>query len=258
MISIIIVSLNTKNDFLNTINSVISQNEKIELIVIDGKSVDGTLDEIKKYNKFLDKIIIEKDDGIYSAMNKGIKLATKKWIYFLNSGDVFYSNKTLKSTIEILKKNENFDVIIGNSIVKKKNRLTKSPRKKLNNNTVNSCFSHQSTFTKTELLKKYSFDTEYKFASDFDFFLKLFYSKKKFLYIDELISINKSGGTSDINRLEVYSEFKKIIFSQNKNLINIFKINFLIFFNLAKKILKLILPNYIIDKIIFYFDKKIR
>ena len=84
MISIIIVSLNTKNDFLNTINSVISQNEKIELIVIDGKSVDGTLDEIKKYNKFLDKIIIEKDDGIYSAMNEGIKVATVRWIYLLD------------------------------------------------------------------------------------------------------------------------------------------------------------------------------
>ncbi len=258
MISIIIVSLNTKNDFLNTINSVISQNEKIELIVIDGKSIDGTLNEIKNYNKFFDKIVIENDDGIYSAMNKGISLATQKWIYFLNSGDVFYNNQTLKNITQILNKNENFDVIVGNSIVKKKNHLSKSPRKKLNNNTVNSCFSHQSTFTKTELLKKYSFNTKYKFASDFDFFLKLFNSKKKFLYIDEFISINKSEGISDINRLEVYSEFKKIIFLQNKNLFNMIKINLLIFFNLVKKVVKFVLPNYIVDKLVFYFDKKIK
>ncbi len=258
MISIIIVSLNTKNDFLNSINSVISQNEKIELIVIDGKSVDGTLEAIKKYSKFLNKLVVEKDDGIYSAMNKGINLATKKWIYFLNSGDVFHSNQTIKNTIKILKKNENFDVIIGNSIVRKKNSLTLSPRKKLDNNTVTSCFSHQSAFTKTELLKKYFFNTEYKFASDFDFFLKLFNSKKKFLYIDELISINKSGGTSDINRLKVYAEFKKIVFSQNKSSINIIKINFFILFNLVKKIIKLILPNFIVDKITFYIDKKIK
>ncbi len=258
MISIIIVSLNTKTDFQNTINSVISQNEKLELIVIDGKSVDGTLDVIKKNSKLINKLVIEKDDGIYSAMNKGINLASKKWIYFLNSGDVFHSNQTIKNTIKILKKNENFDVIIGNSIVRKKNSLTKSPRKELNNSTVSSCFSHQSAFTKTELLKKYFFNTKYKFASDFDFFLKLFNSKKKFLYIDELISINKSGGISDINRLEVYAEFKEIVFSQNKNLTNIFKINFLILLNLAKKIIKLVLPNSLIDKIIFYIDKKIK
>ena len=59
MISIIIVSLNTKTDFQNTINSVISQNEKLELIVIDGKSVDGTLDVIKKNSKLINLELIE-------------------------------------------------------------------------------------------------------------------------------------------------------------------------------------------------------
>ena len=258
MISIIVVSLNTKNDFLKTINSIISLNEKIELIVIDGQSVDGTLEEIKRYSKLLDKVIIEKDSGIYSAMNKGIHLATKKWTYFLNSGDIFFDSETIRNTLKILKKNENCDIVIGNSIVKKKNHLTLSPMKKLNKNTVQSCFSHQSTFTKTELLKKYPFDTNYKFASDFNFFLKLFYLKKKFLYVDDIISINKIGGISDTNRLKVFYEFKKIIFTQNASFINIIKINFLIFFNLLKKAAKLILPGFLIEKIIFYFDKKKR
>lgn len=258
MITVIVVSLNTKNDFLNTINSIISQSEKIELIVVDGQSVDGTLEEIKKYSNFIEKIIIEKDSGIYSAMNKGINFATKKWTFFLNSGDIFFNNKTIKNMVEIFRKNDNFDVIIGNSIVKKKNHLTLSPRKKYNNNTVHSCFSHQSTFTKTEHLRKYPFDTSYRFASDFDFFSKLFYLKKNFLYVDEIISINKIGGISDTNRLRVFSEFKKIILKQNKSFINIIKINLLIYFNFLKKLLKFILPNFLIEKINFYFDKKIK
>ena len=82
MISIIIVSLNTKDDFLRTINSIISQTKKVEIIVVDGNSTDGTVEEIKKHSQLFDEIIIERDEGIYFAMNKGIKKASKEWIYF--------------------------------------------------------------------------------------------------------------------------------------------------------------------------------
>jgi len=255
MISVIVVSLNTRKDFLNTIESIISQTKKVELIVVDGNSTDGTINEINKYSKFIEKIIIENDDGIYFAMNKGIRACKKKWIYFLNSGDVFFENTTIEKMLEILEKNENFDVIIGNSMVRKKNYVSKSPRKILNKNTVISCFSHQSTFTKAELLKKYPFNTKFKYASDFDFFLKLFKFEKKFLYINNVVSINKSGGISDKNRSSVFSEFKNIVLNLNNSFLNIININILIFLNSIKKIIKFFLPNLVIEKIIFYLDK---
>ena len=255
MISVIVVSLNTKEDFLKTIKSIISQTRKVELIIIDGNSNDGTKDEISNYTKFIDKTIIEKDDGIYFAMNKGIKICKKRWIYFLNSGDVFFEETTVEKILKILDKNENYDVVVGNSMVRKKNHISMSPRKIINKNTVNSCFSHQSTFTKAELLRKNPFNTNFKFASDFEFFLKLFKLKKKFLYVDNVISINKSGGISDKNRSEVFYEFKNIINNINNSFFNIIKINLLIFFNLIKKIIKLCLPNILIEKIIFYLDK---
>ena len=256
MISVIVVSLNTKDDFIKTINSIISQTKKVEIIVVDGHSKDGTVEEIKKISKSLNKIIIEKDEGIYFAMNKGIRMASNEWIYFLNSGDIFFDNTSVENIMNILIQNKKADVIIGNSLVKKKNYLVKSPRTKMNNNTVNSCFSHQSTFVKKDLLKQYSFNTKFKYASDFDFYLKLFKLNKKFLYIDQFISINKYGGVSDINRIKVYLEFKNIIFMRHNNFFNIFKINSLIFMNFLKKIIKLVLPTSLVEKIVFVLDKK--
>ena len=90
--SIVVISLNTKSEFLKTIRTIKKQSyNKYEIIVIDGKSTDGTVEEIKKLGKNISKKIIEKDKGIYDAMNKGIRLAKGNWIIFLNSGDIFYN-----------------------------------------------------------------------------------------------------------------------------------------------------------------------
>ena len=104
MISIIVVSLNTKKDFKKTIKSIINQKvNNYEIIVVDGNSKDGTLDYIKKYKKLFNKVIAESDRGIYYAMNKGIKVAKKDWIIFLNSGDLFANKNTLKKIINYTK-----------------------------------------------------------------------------------------------------------------------------------------------------------
>lgn len=71
----------------NTLQSIFAQNEELfELIVLDGASTDDTLDCIKKYESRL-TLISEKDDGIYYAFNKGIDLATGKYLYFIGAGD---------------------------------------------------------------------------------------------------------------------------------------------------------------------------
>ena len=69
-----------------SIKSLISQdqNKYIEFIVVDGLSTDGSQDVIKQYKDHIDVIKIEKDTGIFHAMNKGVDLATGQYIYFLN------------------------------------------------------------------------------------------------------------------------------------------------------------------------------
>ena len=96
-ISIIIVSLNTKVDFLKTLKSIKKQTYKnYEIVIVDGVSNDGTIKEIKKLKKKNIKYIIEKDKGIYDAMNKGIKISKGKWLIFMNSGDNFINKNILK------------------------------------------------------------------------------------------------------------------------------------------------------------------
>ena len=118
-LSVIIVSLNSKRDFLKTLKSILNQKYRnYEIIVVDGMSSDGTLDLVKKYKNKISKIIIEKDAGIYYAMNKGIKVSDSMWTIFMNCGDVFYNNNILKIFNE--KNYINNDIVFGNTIISNK------------------------------------------------------------------------------------------------------------------------------------------
>ena len=251
MISIIVVSLNTADKFNNTIKSILKQTYKnYELIVVDGDSKDETKNYIKKYYRYFDKIIIEKDNGIYDAMNKGIKKASKKWIYFLNSGDIFYNNKILEHIVLKLKNNDNNDVIIGNSYVLKDKLKFKSKRKKLSILSLGSSFSHQAAFVKTKLMKKELFKLKYKYAADFNFFFKILNENYKFKYIAQNISLNLSDGISDTNKVKVIKEFRNITLKYNSTLSKRIIYNTYIFYFYLTNILKKIIPNRIIYKII--------
>jgi len=89
LLSIITVVYNGVESIEKTISSVTSLSyENIEYIIIDGASIDGTVDVIRRYDYLIDCWISEEDDGIYDAMNKGIALSTGDYLWFVNSGDV--------------------------------------------------------------------------------------------------------------------------------------------------------------------------
>ena len=103
-ISIITVCFNSEKTIQQTINSVNNQNYKfLEHIFIDGQSNDNTVNIIKKNMKPNYLLISEKDDGIYDAMNKGIKIAKGDIILILNSDDIFYDHFTLDNIINTFK-----------------------------------------------------------------------------------------------------------------------------------------------------------
>lgn len=96
-ITIITVCFNAVDVIEKTILSVVNQTyQNIEYIIVDGGSTDGTIDIIKKYEDQIDKWISEPDDGIYDAMNKGIRMATGEWLNFMNAGDWFYSDSVVE------------------------------------------------------------------------------------------------------------------------------------------------------------------
>jgi glycosyltransferase len=89
-ISIITVVYNNKADIKHAVESVLSQTwPDIEYIVIDGGSTDGTVDELKLFAAKIHTLISEKDNGMYDALNKGIRLATGDVIGILHSDDIF-------------------------------------------------------------------------------------------------------------------------------------------------------------------------
>ncbi|MGB9600549.1 MAG: glycosyltransferase, partial [Myxococcota bacterium] len=96
--SIITAVLNNRETISDCIESVASQSYKfIEHIIIDGLSTDGTIDIIKDYSSRYSHIrwISEKDNGIYNAINKGIKISTGEIIGILNSDDIFDNKEVL-------------------------------------------------------------------------------------------------------------------------------------------------------------------
>jgi glycosyltransferase involved in cell wall biosynthesis len=114
-ISIITVVFNAKDDLEKTLNSIKSQTTSAEVIVIDGGSSDGTTEVIKN-STIISRSLSENDNGIYHAMNKGIGLATSKWLYFLNAGDVFQDQRTLETINQSINESD-CDVVYGDVII---------------------------------------------------------------------------------------------------------------------------------------------
>lgn len=98
-VSVITVVYNSLELIADTIKSVIGQTyQEVEYIIIDGNSTDGTSEVITQYKDRINIHYREADNGIYDAMNKGVQLATGKWLVFMNAGDTF-RNKDVLSNI---------------------------------------------------------------------------------------------------------------------------------------------------------------
>jgi len=101
-ISVVTVVFNGEKYMEEAIKTVLEQTYKdIEFIIIDGKSTDNTLKIIGKYRSKIDKLVSEKDSGIFDAMNKGIALATGDVIIFHNVGDYYYKNDIFEKIAKV-------------------------------------------------------------------------------------------------------------------------------------------------------------
>ena len=230
-ISIITVSFNSEKTILKTINSVKNQSYKnIEHIFIDGCSTDNTINIVKKnIDKDSSILLSEKDNGIYSAMNKGIKLATGEIIFILNSDDIFYSNLVVEDILNIFANDKKLDLLYGNIVVTKNDQIIRMWRsEKFKEGIFLKGWSpaHPSFVVKKNVYEKYGlFNLEYKYASDIEImyrFLEKFRCRN--YYYNEILVNMKSGGKSNNNLINIVKqniENIKIIKKEKK--FNLFK-----------------------------------
>ena len=222
-ISIITVSFNSAKTIERTIKSVLSQNyEKKEYIIIDGASVDGTTDIIKKYERKIDYWVSEPDGGIFDAMNKGISRCTGEIIAFMNSDDCYAHNQVLANVAKIYE-NSKFDILCG-SIALLYNGEIISIRKSGKNPKriwIECIYGHQAMFSKKELFVKYKvFSTAYRLGSDYEWMLRMHCLGVKVDVVDEVYANYSLTGLSGTYSLQLAEEFKEIAMSHITSLNN--------------------------------------
>lgn len=205
--SIITVSYNCASTIERTITSVLNQrNVDFEYIIIDGASTDGTKEIIQRYKKSLAFEVSEKDTGIYNAMNKALKHATKDIVCFLNGDDYFLADDVLlliSKEFEMSKA----DIVIGRIREKdcepKQVKISDKPC-----SYYGVPFPHQATFSKRHLYDELSgFDENYQISADYDWMLRTIKNNANIHYSDTLVSYYSDGGRSDSEECiaEMYS-----------------------------------------------------
>ncbi len=212
-ISIVTVCLNRVNTIEKTIQSVINQNySEIEYIIIDGRSSDGTVDIIKKYESYLACWVSETDKGIYDAMNKGLAKSTGEIIAFLNSDDWYEENTLVK--VNRYFEQYNPMILAGRVNTLQKGKWTKYIGS-LDGDKENirmamiykqpAMFVHRGVFDRTG-----GFNTCYKVAADFEWMLRVHDSGMRVMCVEDVFTNFSSTGISNTNMDLTISEAREI------------------------------------------------
>lgn len=252
-LTIIIPTYNSEKTIYACIASILSQSfSDFEIILVDGLSLDNTLNIVKSLQSDKIKILSEKDEGIYDAMNKGIDIAKGKWLYFLGSDDKLHNNNVLEEVfkqITII----NSDCLYGNAKIIGDTSWAKDGALydgyfDLNKLLLkNIC--HQAIFYQREFVmnKIGYFNIHYKTCSDWDFNMRC-WKNGSFFYFEKIIADFYGGGYSTNKRNDdVFSH------DFNDNVFNYF----------GKQLIKNDIPNqeikmpFTLKRILKFFRKKL-
>lgn len=208
LLSIITINRNDKVGLKKTMESVFNLSFKdFEYIIIDGNSTDesvGIIESFLKIPEYADKIsywVSEKDNGIYNAMNKGITHANGKWVSMMNAGDTF-----LPDALDDFKKLavNNPNAILYGVTKRVLNDIFVDVICTNANKLATTGICHQAVFVPLELHKKHGlYNEKYRICADYDFLLKCFLAKEKFVFMDNIIcTFDMSGISQSKNRLK--------------------------------------------------------
>lgn len=226
-VSIITATSNSESTIKKCLDSLTSQTYlNIELIIIDNKSNDLTLEIIENYRKINKNIqvISESDYGIYDALNKGLKIATGDIIGLLHSDDFFYDTHTIFDIVQLFR-DHNYDGVYGDlEYIDRQDtsrviRLWRSCEFKPHLLKFGWMPPHPTLFLKKEVYKKFGdFNLSYKISSDYDFILRIFKDNiLKIFYLPQTITKMRMGGVSNKGLENILKKTKEDYFIIRSN-----------------------------------------
>lgn len=203
-VSIITVCFNRQATIRGCIESVLEQDyPNIEYIVVDGASTDGSMAIINEYKDRIAKIICEPDEGMYEAINKGLRVATGDVVGLLHTDDFLYAKDTISHIVERFK-SSGADFLYGNGLYVKSNNTTKVVRNWIGGNyrlwKVKHGWLplHPACYIRRDVMERRGYYNEtYKIASDSDLLFRyLLGGDLSVTYLNEYIVRMRMGGLS--------------------------------------------------------------
>lgn len=204
-ISIITITYNSAKTLQRALKSVEGQTyADIEHVLVDGASTDGTRELIEAYAKKHKNVrfVSESDEGIYNALNKGIRMATGDVIGFLHSDDVLFAPDSIEH-IAAAFQSEDVDVVYGDLQYCRGNRVVRHWQ----SNSFNPCSlkygwmpPHPTVYVRHKVYEEVGpYDEWFRISADYDMMLRIFCAGYKSQYIPEVIVSMEIGGASNKN-----------------------------------------------------------
>lgn len=224
-VSIVTGTFNSEKYIEDCVASINNQDFKnIEHVIIDGASNDQTVEIIKSIPNRVEVLISEPDEGIYNAMNKGLKNCSGDILGILNSDDFYNANNVISTVVEEFEKTQ-ADCVFGDLFYVEAENPDNIVRKWVTGPYKNNSFKtgwhppHPSFFVKKEVYQKFGyFDEELSLAADFELMLRFIEKHKlKTSYIPQVMVRMRLGGAT--------SKSLKNIIRGNKECLKAFKKN---------------------------------
>lgn len=215
LFSIITVTYNAETTLPATMASVAAQNfNDFEHIIVDGASSDSTLDIAREKALPCTRIVSERDNGIYDAMNKGIGLATGKYYIFLNAGDSFHTPETLNDIARIIQQNDSPDIVYGQTqlVDARRNRvadrhLTAPECLTYDSFAQGMVVCHQAFVVFSGIAPLYNLN--YRFSADYDWCVQCLKRSQRNVYLPGImIDYLQDGVTTANHRASLIERFK--------------------------------------------------
>lgn len=167
-ISIVTINLNDAEGLDRTLKSISAQKcDAMESIVVDGGSIDGSCDVIRKYRGIITRYVSESDDGIFAAMNKGLLMANGDYVLFLNAGDELASCDVLGRLERCVSEDAGKQMLYAGNVAMYLDRQFAGLAD------LTPWIPHQGALIKKQLLLRYMFDRSFKIFGDLDLWMRL-------------------------------------------------------------------------------------